>query len=120
MIMAIQHKNITPLLEFVKIDRFYVVCHFKCKVTNKTVISTVPFEPYDGKIEISWQDMLLRPIESYNRYYHTPITIYNHDCQDTVVLKAFEKVSKYFEWNENFGSYVYIEKKGLEFEQKVS
>lgn len=108
--MEIKHNNITPLLEFVKIDRFYVVCHFKCKVTNKTVISTVPFEPYDGKIEISWQDILRHPIESYKKYYHTPITIYNHDSKDTVVLKAFEKVSKHFEWNDKFSKYIYTKK----------
>ena len=118
--MSINHKKITQLLEFVKIDRFYVVCHFKCKVTNKSIISTVPFEPYDGKIEITWQDLLLRPIDSYNRYYHTPITIYNHDNNDTIVLKAFERVAKYFEWSSSYGSYIYTAKKGLEFEQEAS
>ena len=118
--MPINNKNITSLLEFVKIDRFYIVCHFRCKITNKTIISTVPFEPYEGKIEISWQDLLMHPIESYNRYYHTPITIYNHDSRNTIVLKAFEKISKYFEWSDSYSSYVYTAKKGLNFEQKVS
>ncbi len=56
------HKNIVSLLEFVKMDSFYVVCHFKCRVTNKSVISAVEFEPYDGKIEISFKDMLLHPV----------------------------------------------------------
>ena len=93
--MQANHKKIVSLLEFVKIDRFNVVCHFKCKTTNKTIVSTVPFEPYDGKIVITWQDALLHPFESYNRYFHTPITIYGNDCHETIVLKAFEKVSKY-------------------------
>ena len=118
--MPIKNKHITSLLEYVAIDRFYVVCYFRCKVTNKTIISTVAFEPFDGKIEISWQDILLHPIKSYNRYYHTPITIYNHDSRDTIVLKAFEKVVKYFEWSDSYNTYVYISSKDLDFEQKVS
>ncbi len=104
----IKHSNkVVSLLDFVKIDRFYVVCHFKCKTKNKTVVSTVPFEPYDGKIEITWKDVLLHPIKSYNRYYHTPITIYGQDCHETIVLKAFEKVSKYFEWSAKEQKYIY-------------
>jgi hypothetical protein len=118
--MQTKQKNVTSLLEFVKIDRFYIVCHFRCKVTNKKIISTVPFEPYDGKIEISWQDMLLHPIDSYYRYYHTPITIYNYDNNDTIVLKAFEKVEKYFEWSESYKSYVCTAKKDFMYEQKAS
>ena len=118
--MQIKHKNVTSLLEYVKIDRFYVTCHFRCKVTNKTIVSTVPFEPYDGKIEISWQDVILHPITSYNRYYHTPITIYNHDSHDTIVLKAFEKVIMYFEWSDSYKTYVYTAKKDFDFEQKAS
>lgn len=99
--------KVVNLLDFVKIDRFYVVCHFKCKVKNKTVVSTVPFEPYAGRIEITLKDILLHPIESYNRYYHTPIKIYGSDCHETIVLKAFEKVSKYFEWNSQEQKYIY-------------
>jgi len=106
-------KKIVSLLDFVKIDRFYVVCHFKCKTKNKTVISTVPFEPYDGRIEIAWQDILLHPVESYNKYYHTPIKIYGDDCHETIVLKAFEKVSQHFEWNAKEQKYIYITKKRL-------
>jgi len=105
--MPINHNKILALLDFVKIDKFYVVCHFKCKKTNKTVVSTVPFEPYDGKIEISFQDMLLHPIESYNRYFHTPITIYGNDCHETIVLKAFEKVAQYFDWSSKEQKYIY-------------
>ncbi len=104
--MSISHEKIAPLLEFVKIDRFYVACHFRCSVTKKSIISTVPFEPYNGKIEISWQEKLLHPIESYNRYNHTPITIYDNECRDTIVVKAFEKVLKYFEWSKSYNSYV--------------
>jgi len=56
--------------------------------------------------------MLLHPIKSYNRYYHTPIKIYGDDCQETIVLKAFEKVSKYFEWNAKEQKNTYITNKG--------
>ncbi|MBL0707945.1 MAG: hypothetical protein JJW00_02760 [Sulfurimonas sp.] len=100
-------KNITSLLEYVQIDRFYVSCHFRCKFTNKSAISTVALEPYHDKADISWQDALMHPIDSYNRYYHTPITIYNYDSGDTIVLKAFDKISKYFKWSPSKKSYIY-------------
>jgi len=105
--MSEKIKEIISLIDVVKVDKFYVVCHFKCKTTNKVVVSTVPFEPYHGRIEISWQDVLLHPIKSYNKYYHTPITIYGNNCDETVVLKAFEKVSSYFTWNEKEQKYTY-------------
>jgi len=100
-------KKATSLLDFVRIDRHYVICHFKCKVKNKTVVSTVPFEPYDGKIEITFKEILLHPIKTYNRYYHTPITIYGENTHETIILKAFEKVSKYFIWNDQKQQYIY-------------
>ncbi len=109
--MLLNYKGISSILEYVKIDKFDVVCHFKCKITKKTIVSIVPFEPYAGKIEITWQDILLSPIKSYNRYYHTPITIYNQDYEETIVLKAFEKIAKYFVYNSKINSYVYIFKK---------
>lgn len=102
------HENIIPLLDYIKIDSFYVVCHFKCNVTNKKIVSSVPFEPYSGAIKISWQEMLLHPIKSYNRYYHTPITIYADDCHDTIVLKAFKKVSSKFKWSVENGKYISV------------
>jgi len=105
--MPIRHQNIIALLDFVKIDRFYVVCHFKCKVTKKSVVSTVAFEPFEGKIEITWKDILLHPIESYNRYYHTPITIYGNDCHETIVLKAFMKIANSFVWSPQENQYIY-------------
>lgn len=105
--MLSHQKDILSLIEFVKIDRFYVSCHFKCNVKGKVVVSTVPFEPYDGKIEIGALDILIHPIRSYNRYYHTPITIYGTDCHDTIVLKAFKKVSNYFVWNSAQNRYIY-------------
>ena len=105
--MRITHDNVISLLDSLKMDRFYVVCYFRCDITKKTVVSTVPFEPYDGKIELTWHDILLHPIESYNRYYHTPITIYNSDCHETIVLKAFEKVSKHFVWSRQRKRYIY-------------
>ena len=101
----IEH-NINSLIDYVKIDRFAVVCHFKCKVTNKHIVSTVPFEPFEGKIEITWQDILLHPIDSYNRYYHTPITIYAKDNHDTILLKAFTKVSSKFKWSSKYNQYI--------------
>ena len=105
--MKIEHKNIISLIEFVKIDKFYISCHFKCNVKDKVVVSTVPFEPFDGRIEFTWQDILFHPIKSYNRYYHTPITIYGNDNHDTIVLKAFKKVSNYFIWNQQQNRYIY-------------
>ena len=91
--MPISHKKIISLLEYIKIDSFSVVCHFKCEKTDKSIISIVPFEPYDGKIEFTWQDLLFHPIKSYNRYYHTPIVIYASDVHETIVLKAFNKIA---------------------------
>ena len=105
--MSIVYKNIIPLLEFIRIDKSYVVCHFRCKIKNKTIISTVPFEPYGGKIEFTWQEIVLHPLKSYNRYYHTPITIYSKDCRETIVLKAFNNISKHFIWNMEKQKYIY-------------
>ena len=102
------HKNIVPILDYIKIDSFYVVCHFKCSVSHKSVVSSVPFEPYEGAIEISWREMLLHPIDSYNKYYHTPITIYGNDCHETIVLKAFKKVSNKFKWSVKYQKYISI------------
>ena len=106
--MRIAHQNIITLLEYVKIDRFSIVCHFKCKQTNKRVVSTVAFEPYAGKIEFTWMELLLHPIKSYNRYYHTPITIYSNEMDETIILKAFKKVSKHFKWSEETHSYIHL------------
>lgn len=105
--MSITHDDVVSILDFVKIDKFYVSCHFKCNVKHKTVISTVAFEPYQGAIEIPWQDMLLHPIQSYNRYYHTPITIYGEKCEETIVLKAFKNVSKHFIWSTEYQKYIF-------------
>ncbi len=109
--MNISKNVVMSLLDSVKVDRFQVICYFKCKVMNKTLVSTVPFEPYDGKIIITWKDILFHPIKSYKRYYHTPIKIYSPDCKDTVVLKAFEKVSKHFVWSAEEQKYIYNKKK---------
>ena len=105
--MKKDHKNILPLLDSIEINKYYVICYFKCKVKNKVIVSTVPFEPYEGKIEISWQDILLHPFKSYNKYYHTPITIYNKSSENTIALKAFEKISKYFVWDLKEEKYIY-------------
>ena len=105
--MSISHSNIISLLEYVKIDSFSVVCHFKCKETNRKIVSAVPFEPYEGKIEFSWQELLFHPLRSYNKYYHTPIVIYGNDTHETIVLKAFKKVSNHFTWNTQKQTYIY-------------
>lgn len=101
-------KCITSLLEYIRIDEHYVSCHFRCKVTNKTIVSIVPFEPYEGKIDLSLSDIVFHPIQSWNKYYHTPITIYDSRCEDTIVRKAFKKVSKYFKWDAKTQNYIYI------------
>ena len=106
--MKVTHENIINLLEYVKVDSFSIVCHFKCMQSNKSVISAVPFEPYEGKMEFTWQEIVLHPINSYNRYYHTPIIIYGGDTHETIVLKAFQKVSKNFRWSSEKKSYIFI------------
>ena len=84
------------LLEYVRIDKYTVTCSFRCPKTNKSIISVVPFEPYEGKITFSWKDLVFHPIASYKRYYHTPITIYSSQNKHTIVNKAFQQVSKRF------------------------
>lgn len=106
--MINKNQKIITLLEYIKIDSFSIVCHFKCKKTNKLVVSTVAFEPYEGKIEFTWQEILFHPLKSYNRYYYTPITIYSDEMNETIVLKAFKKVSKHFKWNHDTNSYIYV------------
>lgn len=106
--MHLTHNSVLPLLESVKVDKFYVVCYFKCDNHQKRIVSTVPFEPYAGKIEFTWIDILFHPIKSYNRYYHTPITIYGNDCQETIVLKAFEKVAENFRWDYKLNRYIAV------------
>jgi hypothetical protein len=108
MIMQITNKDIRALVEYVKIDSFSVVCHFRCKETNKSIVSKVSFEPYDGKIEITWKDILLHPIKSYNRYFHTPITIYSKDTDETIVNKAFKKIANHFRWSEDKKKYILV------------
>lgn len=98
---------IHSLLESICVDGDTVICYFRCNVQDKIVTSRVPFEPYDGKIIFSWVDIVLHPIHSYNRYYHTPITIYGSDCDETIVIKAFENVSKYFIWSNKEEKYIY-------------
>jgi hypothetical protein len=106
-IITMHEKGVIGLIDFVHIDKLYISCHFKCNIKNKTVVSTVPFEPYDGKIELKWQEMLFHPIKSYNKYYHTPIVIYAKDTNKTIVLKAFKKVSNYFIWDKHLNKYIY-------------
>ncbi|MBT5935949.1 hypothetical protein [Sulfurimonas sp.] len=97
--MLITHENVILLLDYVKIDSYSVICHFKCNETNKSVVSAVPFEPFEGKLEFTYKEVLLHPIKSYNKYYHTPITIYGSSTQETIILKAFKKISRHFVWD---------------------
>ena len=83
---------------------FGVVSH---DVKNKTIVSTVPFEPYNGKVCLTWKDVVFHPIASYNLYFHTPVTIFNAECHETIVLKAFQEVSNYFTWNQKENRYIY-------------
>lgn len=55
----VKDREILSLLDHVKIDSNTVTCYFKCSQTDKSVVSVVPFEPYDGKIELSYKDILL-------------------------------------------------------------
>ena len=105
--MHIDTKDVLPLLDSIKIDKYYIVCHFKCRVKNKTIISTLPFEPYHGKIEIKFKDIVFHPIKSYKKYYHTPIIIFNSSSKETIVLKAFYKVSKYFKWDYDLQKFIF-------------
>ena len=111
--MPSSDKSVIMLLDFIKIDKFYVTCHFKCKVKNRTIVSTVPFEPFDGKIEFTWKEVLLHPLDSYNRYYHTPITIYDSESRNTIVLKAFKNVSSYFVWDDKEKKYIFDNKENI-------
>lgn len=97
---------VLSLVDYLKIDAYSIECHFRCKETDKEVVSEVAFEPYDGAIVITYKDILLHPFDSYKRYYHTPITIYSHENHETIVKKAFEKVADYFEYNSEKQQYV--------------
>ncbi|WP_457749592.1 hypothetical protein [Sulfurimonas sp.] len=104
----LREKNILALLDYIKIDSYTVTCYFKCPQTNKSIVSVVPFEPYEGKIELSYKDILLHPLKSYKIYYHTPIMIYGNKNENTIVYKAFEKVSNKFKWNEQKNKYICV------------
>jgi len=105
--MQTNQKAISSLVDYIKVDQFYISCHFKCDVKNKTIVSTVPFEPYNGKVCLTWKDVVFHPIASYNLYFHTPVTIFNAECHETIVLKAFQEVSNYFTWNQKENRYIY-------------
>ncbi len=103
-----KNKNILSLVDHVKIDSNTVTCYFKCTQTNKRVVSVVPFEPYEGKIELTYKDILFHPIKSYHIYYHTPIVIYGDKNDKTIVDKAFKKVANKFRWNEQINNYICV------------
>lgn len=98
------------LVENIKIDKEHIVFYFRCPKTHRVIKSELPFEPYSGKIEFTWQELLLHPIDSYNRYYHTPIIIYDQKNEETILKKAFERVADQFLWDEPHGRYICIER----------
>ena len=100
-----REKKILELLESVKIDKKNIICHFQCPKSKKIITAILPFEPYEGKIVLSWKDILFHPLKSYNRYYHTPIIIYGSGYQKTIVIKAFKEVQDVFEWDETNKEY---------------
>jgi hypothetical protein len=102
----VHKKAILALVDFVEVDKHYVHCHFKCKVKDKTVIATVTLEPFN-KVVLTWKEILFHPIDSYKKYYHTPIFIYGNNCNETMVLKAFQSVSSQFVWNQEQKRYIY-------------
>ena len=104
----LKDRDILNLLDHVKVDSKTVTCYFKCTQTSKRVVSVVPFEPYEGKIKLTYKDILLHPIKSYNIYYHTPIVIYGERNDNTIVYKAFKKVSNKFRWNEQINKYICV------------
>ena len=105
--MKVHKEAIRLLVESISVDGDSVVCHFRCRVKDKIVSSRVPFEPYHGKIELKWTEIVFHPIRSYHKYYHTPIMIYGNNCDETIVLKAFENIAKHFIWNEEEQKYIY-------------
>lgn len=104
--MQLVYDKVLQLLDYVKIDSYTIECHFKCKESQREVVSHVPFEPFAGKREFTWKEILLHPIKSYNKYYHTPIIIYGGETHETIVLKAFKKVSHRFVWNGEKKQYI--------------
>lgn len=104
--MIQDYQKILALIEYIKINQFYVSFHFRCPITKEIVVSTVPFEPYDGKIKFKWYEIVFFPIQSYKRYYHTPITIYSAKEEHTILLKAFDKVKKNFHWDNKEKIYI--------------
>jgi hypothetical protein len=109
--MQVSCENIISLVDYIKIDTSTVICHFKCPVSGEKIVSAIPFEPYDGKILLSWQDWLFHPRQSYEKFYHTPIVIYAKECEKSIILKAFAQVSSAFVWDEKIKSYKLKESK---------
>lgn len=105
--MRLNPNNILELVDYVSIDTEFISFYFRCPIKNKTVVSTLFFEPFSGTINISIFDMIFHPIKSYEKYYHTPIVVYSQDINETIVLKAFKKISHYFTWNRERECYIY-------------
>jgi hypothetical protein len=95
----ISKEVLAEFLESVHVDQSHIHCHFLYDDGNgrlKQVVSTVPFEPYEGPIVFTLKDILLHPLSSLHRYYHTPITVYSDSIDESIVKKAFEKISDRF------------------------
>ncbi len=95
----IPYEEILNHLERVHVDKHNVYCYFTCideKERVRHIISTLPFEPYEGKIIFSYADVILHPLRSWEKYYHTPITIYSKENHKSIVQKAFSFIEDKF------------------------
>jgi len=101
------YEKILPLLDYIEVNSTTILYHFRCKESDKKVIATMPFEPYDGKVSLKWTEILLHPFKAYYRYYHTPIVIYSDQQEHSILLKAFNVISHHFIWNEKKQKYIY-------------
>ncbi|MBU0632777.1 hypothetical protein KKA17_09025 [bacterium] len=95
----IPYEQILGHLERVHVDKHNVYCYFTCKDESnreRHILSTLPFEPYEGKMVFTYKDVLLHPFKTWDRYYHTPITIYSYENQKSIVEKAFSLIENKF------------------------
>ena len=104
--MLAKYDKIVSLLEVVRVNGFYISYYFYCPVTQKRVIATLPFEPYSGKITFTYKEILLHPIKSYQKYYHTPVVVYDPNNEESILLKAFMQVQNKFQWHDEHGRFV--------------
>jgi hypothetical protein len=88
-----------------EVDAKSVTCHFRCPKSQKVLVVSVDFGPFEIA-EISVKDWILSPITSYKKRYATPITLYAQECQQSLLFKAFKKVAFEFKWSDEYNSYI--------------